>query len=98
MGMGRARHLQDNRLFECYLAEQGGERVDPPTADHLADCADCRVRYADLSSFLAALRSEADEEIDTVFRPDDLRAQQQQIAHRLDHLGHAARVISFPQA
>jgi hypothetical protein len=94
--MGRARHLQDDRLFDCYLAEQGGEPLDPPAAEHLADCADCRARYTDLASFMGALRSEADEEVDTVFRPDDLRAQQQQIAHRLDHLGHAARVISFP--
>lgn len=94
--MGCARHLQDDCLFDCYLAEQGLEPLDPPTAEHLADCALCRARYADLSSFMGGLRSESEEEIEALFRPEDLRAQQQQIAHRLDHLGHAARVISFP--
>jgi hypothetical protein len=33
---------------------------------------------------------------DTIFTPDRLRAQQQQIARRLEHLGHPARVITFP--
>jgi hypothetical protein len=94
--IGRARHLQDDRLFDCYLAERGGEPIDPPAAVHLADCDDCRTRYVDLAAFMGGLRSEADEEGDAVFPPDHLRAQQQQIAHRLDHLGHAARVISFP--
>ena len=32
--MSRARHLQDERLFDCYLAVQGGEILDPPVAEH----------------------------------------------------------------
>ena len=42
------------------------------------------------------LRTEADAETDAVFPAEWLRAQQQQIARRIEHLGHAARVISFP--
>jgi anti-sigma factor RsiW len=92
----RARHLQEDRLFECYLAEQGGEPIEPPAAEHLTDCADCRVRYADLRRFMDGLRTEADAELDEVFPSERLRAQQQQIARRVEHLGHQARVISFP--
>ena len=94
--MFRARHLRDDRLFDCYVAERGGEPLDPRTADHLADCTNCRARYMDLSAFMSGLRAEADAEIDAVFSPDALRAQQQHIASRIEHLGHAARVISFP--
>ena len=92
----RARHLQEDRLFECYLAEQGGEPLEPPAAEHLTDCAECRARYADLRRFMDGLRTEADAELDEIFPPERLRAQQQQIARRVEHLGHHARVISFP--
>ena len=42
------------------------------------------------------LRSEGDAEADDVFTPERLRAQQQQIARRIEHVGRPARVISFP--
>lgn len=92
----RARHLQEDRLFECYLAEQGGESLEPPAAEHLADCADCRARFADLRRFMDALRTEADSELDEIFSEERQREQQQHIARRVEHLGHHARVISFP--
>ena len=94
--MSRARHLRDDRLFDCYVAERAGEPLDPPTAEHLADCAECRARYVDLAAFMSGLHEEADAEIDAVYSPEALRAQQQHIADRVAHLGHAARVISFP--
>jgi anti-sigma factor RsiW len=94
--MLRARHLQENRLFDCYLAEQEGEPLEPPAAEHLADCAACGARYADLRRFMDDLRVEADADLDALFPPERLRAQQQHIARRMEHLGHAARVISFP--
>ena len=93
---GRARHLQDDRLFDCFVAERDGEGLDPPAAEHLADCAACAGRYEELRSFLGGLRAEADGEVDALFSSEALRAQQQQIARRLEHLGHGARVISFP--
>ena len=94
--MFRARHLQEDGLFECYLAEHCGEPLEPPAAEHLTDCAECRARYGDLRRFMDALRTEADSELDEIFPPERQRAQQQQIAHRVELLGHHARVISFP--
>lgn len=94
--IGRARHLHDDRLFECYVAEHGGDSVDPPLAEHLADCADCRARYGDIARFMDDLRTEADAETDEIFTADRLRLQQQQIARRIEHLAHPARVLSFP--
>ena len=93
----RARHLQDDRLFECYLAERHGEPMDLPAAEHLADCGPCGSRYADLATFMEALRRDGEAEADAVFTPDWLKTQQQQIAHRLEHVGRPARVISFPE-
>lgn len=94
--IGRPRHLHDDRLFECYVAERGGERVDPPAADHLADCADCSARYGELTRFMEGLRTEAEQETDEIFTPEQLRLQQQHISRRIEHLGHPARVLSFP--
>jgi anti-sigma factor RsiW len=94
--MFRAHHLHDDRLFDCYLAELSGETPDPRAADHLADCSDCSGRYAELSRFMDALRSEGRSEGDEIFTADRLRAQQQAIARRIEHIGRPARVISFP--
>ena len=43
-----------------------------------------------------AVRSEGEAEADEVFTPERLRAQQQQIARRIAHVGRPARVLSFP--
>lgn len=92
----RARHLREARLFECYLAERQGETIDPPAAEHLADCAACGSRYAELTRFMDTLRAEAEGEADDVFTTERLRAQQQHIARRLEAMARPARVISFP--
>ncbi len=94
--IARARHLQEDRLFDSYFAERSGAPLDPPVAEHLADCEDCNARYAELSGFMDTLRRDGDAEADAVFTPEGLRAQQQQIARRIEHVGRAARVISFP--
>jgi hypothetical protein len=94
--IGRARHLQEQRLYDCYYAEESGEAIDPRAAEHLADCAACGARYAELSRFLDALRAEGDAESHEVFTTERLQAQRQQIARRIEHAGHPARVISFP--
>ena len=54
--IGRAHHLTDERLLECYLAERGGEPLDPPAAEHLTDCDACAdpVRGAARPSWTAA--------------------------------------------
>ena len=94
--MNRARHLQDERLFDCYLAVQSGEILDPPVAEHLTDCSECGERYTAMTQFMETLSVNATAEADTIFTPERLRAQQQLIARRLEHLGHPARVITFP--
>jgi uncharacterized protein involved in exopolysaccharide biosynthesis len=92
----RAHHLQEARLFDSYLAERGGEPIDPPVAEHLADCAACSARYAELTAFMDGLRRDGEADADAVFTPERLRVQQQQIARRIALLGRPARVLSFP--
>jgi predicted anti-sigma-YlaC factor YlaD len=92
----RACHLQEERLFDSYLAERAGEPLDPPVAEHLADCASCASRYAELSSFMDTLRRDGDAEADAIFTPERLRIQQQQILRRISLVGRPARVLSFP--
>lgn len=90
-------HLQEERLFDCYLAERSGERIDPPAAEHLTDCAGCAARYTDLAAFMDGLRASGEAEADAIFTPERLRVQQQQIAARLAHVGPAARILRFPR-
>jgi len=94
--ISRAPHLQDDALVECYYAARRGETVDPPSAEHLADCGDCARRYSEVGTFLTTLSHDADADIDALFPPERLRAQQQDITRRLMLVGRAARVISFP--
>ena len=94
--IARAHHLQDDRLFECYLAGLDGTAVDRLVAAHLAECPACAAHLHELVDFMNGLRAEADTDTDAIFTPERLRTQQQQILHRLEHLGHAARVLSFP--
>jgi hypothetical protein len=94
--IARARHVHDDRLLDSYYAERRGERLDPPIAEHLGECDACNARYADLARFMNTLREDADAEIEKLFPLEFLHRQQQQIARRLEHVGHAARVISFP--
>ena len=94
--IARAHHIHDERLFDGYVAERSGDPIDPPVAEHLADCGECGARYAELARFMDGVRAEADEDTDAIFPPERLHAQQQQIARRIEQLGRAARVISFP--
>ncbi|HEY6213918.1 MAG TPA: hypothetical protein VIW45_16605, partial [Vicinamibacterales bacterium] len=96
--MFRAQHLHDDRLFDCYVAERGGETPDPRAAEHLTDCRECSGRYAELSRFMETLRADGEAESDAVFTADRLRAQQAAIARRIELVGRPARVISFPGA
>ena len=95
--IARPTHVPEERLLDCYLAERAGEPLDPPVVEHLADCQGCAVRYADLTRFMDGLRDEADAETDAIFSTDGLLTQQRDIAKRIEHVGRAARVISFPE-
>lgn len=94
--MKRPIHLNDDRLYECYVAQRQGEVADPPIAEHLADCDQCAARYTELAHVMDTLRADGESETDEIFTPDRLRAQQQQIARRMAAVGRPARVISFP--
>ena len=94
--MHRAHHLQEERLFDSYLAERGGALIDPPVAEHLADCAACGTRYAELAAFMDTLRRDGEADADAIFTPERLRVQQQQIARRIALVGRPARILSFP--
>jgi hypothetical protein len=90
------RHLQEERLLDCYLAERSGIALDPPAAEHLADCSACGARYVELSQFMDTIRTEGAAHGDEVFTAERLRTQHQHIMRRIEHVGRAARVISFP--
>ena len=92
----RAHHLQEERLFDSYMAERSGEPIAPPVAEHLADCASCSTRYAELTAFMDALRRDGDAESNAIFTPERLRLQKQQIARRIAHIGRPTRVLNFP--
>lgn len=92
----RAPHLQDDCLYDCYFVARRGEPLDPPAAEHLTDCVACRERYSALGEFLTSLSVRAEHDIDALFPPERLRLQQQEIARRLEHIGHVARVLTFP--
>ena len=93
-----ARHLADDRLFDCYVAERAGDAADLRAAEHLAECESCGARYTELVRFMDRVYEEAVAEADEVFTPEQLRAQQQQIARRIEAVGRPPRVISFPAA
>ena len=90
-----SRHLSEERLFGCYLAERSGEGIDPPTAEHLAECAECHRQYAELVAFMDETWMDGELETAALFTPDRLAVQQQQIARRLELVGQAGRVLSF---
>ena len=92
----RAQHLQDDTLFDCYYAARRGESLDPPSAEHLTDCESCSRRYADIGTFLNTISEEADGDVNAFFPVERLVGQQQEIARRLELVGRAARVITFP--
>ena len=89
-------HLKDEHLFECYLATQSGEDLDPRAAEHLADCDQCVARYDEVVAFMDTTRQAADAETDAEFTAERLLVQQQQILRRLEHVHRSARVITFP--
>lgn len=94
--IGKARHLPEDRLFDCYLAMCAGDVADPPAAEHLADCPGCRQRYEELVAFMEDVRVEGAAEADGHFTAEMLQRQRQQILNKIDHLNRPARVISFP--
>jgi len=90
------RHATEQQLYECYYAERTGEPLDPRVAEHLAECAACGARFAAIAQPLDGVRADGIAEADSIFTAERLRAQQLQIARRIEHAARPARVISFP--
>ncbi len=92
-----SRHAAEQQLFDCYYAERAGETIDPRVAEHLLDCSACSARFSAIARTLDEVRAEGTAEADAIFTAERLRAQQQQIARRLEHAARPVRVISFPR-
>lgn len=90
------RHVDDDRLFASYLARRDGEPTDADVSCHLAGCPTCTTRFRELGQLFDDLRNHAEREVEAAFPPERLQRQRQHLVRRLEHLGHAARVISFP--
>lgn len=92
----REQHLSDERLIDCDLAVMTGQALDPPAAEHLADCPACAARFAEWRTFMDTVRGQARAEVDALFPAATLDAQRQEIAVRLTRVGRQARVLAFP--
>ena len=64
--IGRAHHLNDDRLFEHYLAGRSGDLCDVSALDHLGACAECRERLTALTTLFDGIREDADEAADDI--------------------------------
>jgi anti-sigma factor RsiW len=83
-------------LYDAYYNERTGDAIDPRVGEHLAECAACGARFTAIARALDEVRADGVADADAVFTADRLRAQQQQIARRIEHVARPARVITFP--
>jgi len=84
-------HLSDERLIELSL-----DGADRKAETHLAECASCEVRRAELASMLVDATIALNEQADEAFSPERLARQHARIMQRIDQEGRPARVIAFP--
>jgi hypothetical protein len=88
-------HLDDGAFAEIWAdATASGQ---PSAHHHLAECAQCRGRYAAFAGWLDGIQHDARAEADEAFPPDRLATQQAQVLRRLEALERPARVIAFPK-
>lgn len=96
--LGLNRHLSDADLAEVWTDASHNETHGATGARaHLLDCAQCRTRYADFTTWLDGIKTDARADADDAFPPERLAAQQAQILRRLETAGRPARVIAFPR-
>ena len=99
----RDRHIPLDRLTALALIARAPEDASADAADdraalaHLGTCDRCADQFARLTGKADALRDVAFAQADEVFDDAMLDAQRTRILDRLAHLGHAARVLSFPR-
>jgi anti-sigma factor RsiW len=96
MKISRVHHLREASLYDAYLASRGGTAPDPRLAEHLADCASCGRRYAEMAALMDEVALAADADLDDLFPAEQRRVQARRILDRIDHVGRPARVLSFP--
>ena len=91
-----AGHLDDAALAELWTAHAAGstEVIDE---SHLAQCAECRVRFDAFSAWMHDLRTDSIAEADEAFPAERLALQQAQIFRRIETSERPARVIAFPK-
>jgi hypothetical protein len=98
----RDRHIPLDQLTALAFVARAPDDVSPEAADdqaaleHLATCDRCSAQFGRLTADADALRDVAFSQADEVFDDTMLDAQRTRILDRLAHLGHAARVLSFP--
>ena len=86
----RQGHLSEQALIDAIV--QG----DRPR--HIDQCDICAERAVELARWMDELQADAADLSDSVFTPERLAAQQQQIVRRLQQLDQPSRVIAFPAA
>ena len=91
-----AGHLDDAALAEIWTAQAAGSS-EVIADDHLAQCAECRVRFAAFAAWMEDVRTDAVSEADAAFPAERLATQQAQILRRLESAERPARVIAFPK-
>jgi|SRR5688500_12779152 len=82
------RHASDATLAAIVAGE--------PSTPHVASCAPCQARLADLCAWVEGTAAEAGAMADAVFTPERLAAQRDSVLARLEAAGRSARVIVFP--
>jgi hypothetical protein len=88
-------HLDDDAFAEIWSdAVASGQ---PGTHAHLAECPQCRSRYAAFTGWLDRIQDDARAEVDEIFSPERLAVQQAQVMRRLEAIERPARVIAFPR-
>jgi hypothetical protein len=88
-------HLDDDVFAEIWTAAlASGQAAAHP---HLAECGQCRSRYAAFVGWLDRMHDDARDEADEAFPAERLAAQQAQVLRRLEALERPARVIAFPK-
>jgi hypothetical protein len=88
-------HLDDSALAAIWTdaSAMGAQSAHP----HLENCATCRGRFTDLSTWLQIARVDATAEADEHFSPERLASQHALVFRRLEAAERPARVIAFPR-
>src|SRR3989304_3965707 len=91
-------HFSDQQLLDAYLAGrvEVPDTVDLRLPDHIAECAACAARYADLARDFHRLAEQGAAEADALFTDERLARQRQRIARRIEHQGNRAARGRFP--